>query len=90
MNEALDAVPDLLAALVIDYNGFIIAQKSLEKFDDELIGGITSLLDQTLNRIKTITQTELGSGSFNIDHFQLFYIQLGKNTGALLVLIGDT
>lgn len=89
LDEFVKEIPDLLAALVVDFNGLIIAEKSLIKFDDELIGGITSLLDQTLNRIKGFTQSELGSGSFDIDQFRLFYIQLGKNVGALLVLIGN-
>ena len=90
LDNFMNTVPDLLTALVIDYNGFIIAKNSQKNFDDELIGGITTLLDQTLNRIKSLTKSEHGSGSFNIDHFRLFYIQLGKSTGALLVLIGDT
>lgn len=89
LDNLVDEIPELLAALVVDFNGFIIAKKSIKKFDDELIGGIMSLLDETLNRIKSLTQSELGSGSFDIDQFRLFYIQLGKNTGALLVLIGD-
>lgn len=90
LDDIVQQIPDILAALVVDFNGFVIATKSVKKFDDELIGGITTLLDQTLNKIKRFTQSELGSGSFDIDQFQLFYIQLGKNTGALLVLIGDT
>ncbi|NHJ22299.1 MAG: GTP-binding protein [Candidatus Lokiarchaeota archaeon] len=89
LDNLVEEIPELLAALVVDFNGFIIAKKSIKKFDDELIGGIMSLLDETLNRIKSLTQSELGSGSFDIDQFRLFYIQLGKNTGALLVLIGD-
>ncbi|MFW9882435.1 MAG: GTP-binding protein, partial [Candidatus Thorarchaeota archaeon] len=89
LDDFVKEIPDLLAALVVDFNGLIIAEKSLIKFDDELIGGITSLLDQTLDRIKTFTQSELGSASFDFDQFRLFYIQLGKNTRALLVLIGD-
>ncbi|MFX0076006.1 MAG: GTP-binding protein [Candidatus Hermodarchaeota archaeon] len=89
LDNFVKEIPDLIAALVIDFNGFVIAKKSVKKFDDELIGGITTLLDQTLNRIKGLTQSDFGSGSFDIDKFRLFYIQLGKNTGALLVLIGD-
>lgn len=89
LDNFVKEIPDLIAALVVDFNGFIIAKKSIKKFDDELIGGITTLLDQTLNRIKGLTQSEFGSGSFDIDQFRLFYIQLGKNTRALLVLIGD-
>ncbi|MFX1498616.1 MAG: GTP-binding protein [Promethearchaeota archaeon] len=87
LDDFIQTIPDLLAVLVIDFDGFIIAKKSVKKFDDELIGGITSLLDQTLNRIKRLTQSEIGSGSFNMDNFRLFYIQLGENTAALLVLI---
>jgi small GTP-binding protein len=89
LDDFVKEIPDLNAALVVDFNGFVIAKKSIKKFDDELIGGIMTLLDQTLNRIKGITQSELGSGSFDIDQFRLFYIQLGKSTGALLVLIGN-
>ncbi|MFX1279292.1 MAG: GTP-binding protein [Promethearchaeota archaeon] len=89
LDNFIREVPDLLSALVVDFNGFIVVKSSLKTFDEELIGGITSLLDQTLNKIKRFTQSELGSGSFDIDQFRLFYIQLGKNPGALLVLIGD-
>lgn len=89
LDDFLKEIPDLNAVLVVDFNGFVIAKKSIRKFDDELIGGIMTLLDQTLNRIKGLTQSELGSGSFDIDQFRLFYIQLGKDTGALLVLIGN-
>jgi small GTP-binding protein len=89
LDDFIKEIPDLNAVLVVDFNGFIIAKKSIKKFDDDLIGGIMTLLDQTLNRIKGFTQSELGSGSFDIDQFRLFYIQLGKSTGALLVLIGN-
>ena len=89
LDDFVKEIPDLNAVLVVDFNGFIIAKKSIKKFNDELIGGIMTLLDQTLNRIKGFTQSELGSGSFDIDQFRLFYIQLAKSTGALLVLIGN-
>lgn len=87
--DFLKEVPDLIAAFVVDYNGLIIAKNSIKDFDDLLIGGITTVLDQTLERIKRFTQTQLGSGSFIIDEFRLFYIELGKATDALLVVMGN-
>ncbi len=89
LSNLLSEVQDISAALIVDFNGFIMAKKSVKEFDDDLIGGIMTLLDQTLNRIKRYTQTELASGSFVMDDFHLFYIELGKNTNAIFVLIGN-
>ena len=84
----LDVVPDLLATIVIDLDGFIFAKNSTKEFDNDLIGVITANLDQTLNRIKKYTDTKIGSGSFDTDEFRFFYIELGSTTDALLLLIG--
>ncbi|MFX1409811.1 MAG: GTP-binding protein [Promethearchaeota archaeon] len=89
LDNFIGEVPDLLAALIIDFNGFIIAKKSVKAFDDELIGGIISILEQNLSRIKRYTKTELSSGSIDFDEFRLFYIELGKSSGALFVLVGN-
>ncbi len=85
----LTEVPDISAALIVDFNGFIVAKKSVKEFNEDLIGGIMTLLDQTLNRIKIYTNTELGSGSFVMDDFHLYYIELGKSSNAIFVLIGS-
>ena len=84
----LDTIPDLLATIVIDLDGFIFAKNSTKEFDNDLIGVITANLDQTLNRIKKYTDTKIGSGSFDTDEFRFFYIELGNTTNALLLLIG--
>ena len=84
----LEVVPDLLATIVIDLDGFIFAKNSTKEFDNDLIGVITANLDQTLNRIKKYTDTKIGSGSFDTDEFRFFYIELGSTTNALLLLIG--
>ncbi len=85
----LNEVPDLLAALVIDLDGFIIAKKSIKEFDDQLIAAITSMLTKNLSQIKRYTTTELSSGSLDINEFRLFYIELGESTNALFVLVGN-
>jgi len=84
----LNIIPDLLATIVIDLDGFIFAKNSTKEFDNDLIGVITANLDQTLNRIKKYTDTKIGSGSFDTDDFRFFYIELGNTTNALLLLIG--
>ncbi|MFX1314807.1 MAG: GTP-binding protein [Promethearchaeota archaeon] len=89
LDNFMGEIPDLLAALIIDFNGFIIAKKSVKAFDDELIGGIISILEQNLSRIKQYTKTELSSGSIDISEFRLFYIELNKSTGAFFVLVGN-
>jgi Ras-related protein Rab-1A len=89
LSNLLSEAPEVSAALVIDLDGLIIAKKSVKDFDDELIGGIMTLLDQTLKRIKRYTKTELASGSFVMDDFRLFYLELGKQSNALFVLIGN-
>jgi small GTP-binding protein len=88
LSNFLDAIPDLLATIVIDLDGFIFAKNSIKDFDNDLIGVITANLDQTLNRIKKYTDTKIGSGSFDTDEFRFFYIELGSTTDALLLLIG--
>ena len=85
----LSEVPDLLAALVTDLDGFIIAKKSVKVFDDELIAGITSMLRQNLNQIKRYTKTEFSCGTVDINEFTLCYIELGESTNALFVLVGN-
>ncbi|MFX0024031.1 MAG: roadblock/LC7 domain-containing protein, partial [Candidatus Hermodarchaeota archaeon] len=48
LNKLLHEVNNLLAALVVDLDGLIIARSSVEGFDEELIGAIMAILDQTI------------------------------------------
>ncbi|MFW9822137.1 MAG: GTP-binding protein [Candidatus Thorarchaeota archaeon] len=79
----------LLSALVLDLDGLIIAKKSIRGFDEELIGAIMSILDQTINRIRKYTETSFGCGTFSTNEFQLFYVELSKVVPAIFVLVGD-
>ncbi|MFX1278851.1 MAG: GTP-binding protein [Promethearchaeota archaeon] len=85
----LGETQDLLAALVVDLDGLIIAKKSIGGFDEELIGAIMGILEQTINRIKKYTETSFGSGTLATNEFQLFYIELSRVTPAIFVLVGD-
>ena len=89
LGNLLKETQELVAALVLDLDGFIIAKSSIKGFDEEIITAITSILEQTINKIKRYTEATFGSGTFGTNEFQLFYIDLSKVTPALFVLVGD-
>ena len=89
LSDLINETQGLLAALVLDLDGLIIAKRSVSGFDEELIGAIMSILDQTINRIREYTETSFGCGTFSTNEFQLFYVELRKVVPAIFVLVGD-
>ena len=89
LSDLINETQGLLAAIILDLDGLIIAKQSIKGFDEELIGAIMSILDQTINRIRRYTETSFGCGTFSTNEFQLFYVELRKVTPAIFVLIGD-
>jgi len=89
LSNLLNEAPDLSAALVLDLDGLIIAKQSMKGFDEELIGAITTILEQTITKIRRYAETSFGSGTFDTNEFQLFYVELRKVTPAIFVLIAD-
>ncbi|MFX1311423.1 MAG: GTP-binding protein [Promethearchaeota archaeon] len=89
LDNLLKQVQDLLAVLVVDLDGLIIARQSIKRFDEELIGAIMAILEQTLRKIKRYAETSFGSGRFDINEFQLFYLELGSRTPAIFVLVAN-
>lgn len=89
LSNLLDEAGDLSAALVVDLDGLIIAKRSIGGFDEELIGAIMGILEQTINRIKKYTEASFGSGTLDTNEFQLFYVELTKVAPAIFVLVGD-
>ena len=87
--KLLNEAQNLLAALVVDLDGLIIARSSVKGFDEELIGAIMAILDQTISKIKRYAETSFGSGTFDTNDFQLFYMELGNNIPAIFVLVGN-
>ncbi|MHA2180315.1 MAG: GTP-binding protein [Promethearchaeota archaeon] len=90
LSDLLNETQGLLSALVLDLDGLIIAKQSITGFDEELIGAIMSILDQTINRIRQYTETSFGFGTLNTNEFQLFYVELSRVTPAIFVLVGDS
>lgn len=89
LTNVLHEVKNLIAALVVDLDGLIIARSSLKGLDEELIGAIMAILDQTISKIKRYAETSFGSGTFDTNDFQLFYMELGTGTPAIFVLVAD-
>ena len=89
LSNLLSEAKDLSAALIVDLDGLIIAKKSNGGFNEELIGAIMGILEQTISRIKRYTETSFGSGTLDTNEFQLFYVELSKVTPAIFVLVGD-
>ena len=91
LNELLanliNEVPDLLAALIVDLDGLVIAQQSVEGFDEEIIGAIMSIVERTISKIKRFAETSYGSGTIDTNDFQLFYLELGGASPALFVIV---
>ena len=85
----INEVPDLLAALVIDREGLVLAQQSIQGFNEEIIGAIMSVVDQTITKIKQFTETSFGSGTFDSNEFRLFYVELGGTSPVLFVLVAE-
>jgi small GTP-binding protein len=89
LDNLLREVNNLLAALVVDLDGLIIARASIEGFDEELIGAIMAILDQTITKIKRYAETSFGTGTFDTNDFQLFYMELGNQVPAIFVLVSN-
>ncbi|MFX0023998.1 MAG: Rab family GTPase, partial [Candidatus Hermodarchaeota archaeon] len=66
-----------------------IARSSVEGFDEELIGAIMAILDQTITKIKRYAETSFGLGTFDTNDFQLFYMELGNQVPAIFVLVAN-
>lgn len=74
LTNFLNEVEDLVAVLIVDLDGLIIARQAVKNFDDEIIGAIMSVLEGALNKIKRFADTTYGSGTFDTNEFRLFYL----------------
>ncbi len=90
LSNLLYEARDLSAALILDLDGLVIAKQSVKGFDEELIGAIMTILEQTITKIRRYAETSFGSGTFDTNEFQLFYVELRKVTPAIFVLIADS
>lgn len=89
LTNFLSETPDLLSVLIVDYDGLIIAQQSVYDFDEDILGVIVSILDETIHKIKRFAKTSFGSGTFDTNAFRLFYMELGCKSPAIFAIVTD-
>lgn len=89
LSNFLGQAKDIMAALVVDLEGLIIAQQSVRGFDEEIIGAIMSVLEGTIEKIKRFAETSYGSGTFDTNDYRIFYLELGGTYPALFVIVAD-
>ncbi|MFX1257969.1 MAG: Rab family GTPase [Promethearchaeota archaeon] len=85
----LDEINDLLAVLVIDFDGFIISQQYVKGFDDSIIDSIINVVEPSIKKIKKFSETSYGSGTFDTNEFRLFYLELGGSIPVLFILCAN-
>lgn len=80
--------PDLNAIVVVDRQGLIISSKSAEGVDEELIGGLSALVEPILKRISSEFQSgAFGTGSFDTEKNRLIFCEAGPQS--VLVMVAD-
>jgi len=89
LSNLLSEAREISAALILDLDGLVIAKQSVKGFDEEIVGAIMIILEQTITKIRRYAETTFGSGTFDTNEFQLFYVELRKVTPAIFVLVAD-
>jgi small GTP-binding protein len=90
LEEFLIKTKNLIAAFVVDLDGLIISShKAKKEFNEEIIGAIMAIVDQTISRVKRFAETSYGSGILDTNEFRLFYLELGDFIPAIFVMVSD-
>lgn len=79
---------DLKALVVVDRQGLPIASKLKEGINEELLGGLSSLVEPVMKRISTEFKSgKFGAGTFDTDEYRLIFCEAGPDS--VLVLVAD-
>ncbi|OLS13224.1 MAG: small GTP-binding protein [Promethearchaeota archaeon CR_4] len=80
--------PKVDAVVIVDRQGLTIASESKTKIDEDVIGGVSAVVEQVLTRItKEFKSGQFGTGSFDTEKCRLIFVETGKQ--AILVTIAD-
>ncbi|MFX0136020.1 MAG: ubiquitin-like protein [Candidatus Hodarchaeota archaeon] len=81
LNEYLKAVGEgLIAAIIVDKEGLVIASESRGiNIDEEIVGGVSSLIEPVLKRLtEEFSSLDFGTGTFDTEKFRLIFSQVGE------------
>ncbi len=81
---------DLISAIIVDRDGLVLASQSREdKIDEEMIGGLFSLIESILKRItEEFSSGNFGTGTFDTEEFRLIFCEAGEDS--IFISILDT
>ena len=81
---------DLISAIIVDRDGLVLASQSREdKIDEEMVGGLSSLIEPILKRItEEFSSGNFGTGTFDTEEFRLIFCEAGADS--IFISILDT
>jgi small GTP-binding protein len=86
MYEAIG--PDLLAIVIVDRQGLVMASELKSGINEEVIGGLTALVEPVLKRVSSEFKSgAFGAGTFDTEQNRLIFCEAGPS--AILVLVAD-
>jgi small GTP-binding protein len=87
----IKTAPKVDAVVIVDRQGLTIASIASEakaKIDEDVIGGVSTVVEQVLQRItKEFKSGQFGTGSFDTEKNRLIFVETGPQ--AILVTIAD-
>jgi small GTP-binding protein len=86
----LNQISELLSALLIDFDGFIITHQKKKSFDEGKIELITKIIEPILEKTKRFSDTLLTSGFLDTNKFRLFYLEMGGPNSSLLIIVSES
>lgn len=89
LKNLLNEIPNIVAALVINFDGIVITQHSVRSFNEETMDSVMNLIEPIIEKKKITADRSFESGNFNTNEFRLFYLELGGIRPALLVVVAD-
>lgn len=77
---------DILSLVIVDRDGLILASKSIENIDEELIGGLSAIVEPVLKRVsREMGGGAFGTGAFDTERNRMIFTEAGPH--AVLVAI---
>jgi len=84
----MKVVQNIEAVVVVDRQGLTIASEANMEIDEDVIGGVSAIVDQVLQRITTEFKSgKFGTGSFDTEKNRLIFVESGPQ--AVVVTIAS-
>lgn len=89
LGNFVDVVPDVIALIISDLNGLVIASKGSPNIHDEVMGALSTTLQPMLGRLQEqFSFKNFGTASFDTDEYRLIFVDTTK--GAICNIVLDS